>query len=86
MNLWRLALAQRLLQRFQGQRLRQMLTQFPPSYHSGEDIHEQNDIDEVPLETDIGNIANPDLIASTDVKRLQVIAHPQWSGWFETHV
>ena len=35
----------------QGQRLRQMLTEFPPSYHSGEDIHEHCDIDEVSLRT-----------------------------------
>ena len=50
-----------------------MLTELPPSYHSGEDIHEQSDIDEVSLESDISNIANPDLIASTDIKRLQAI-------------
>ena len=50
-----------------------MLTEFPPSYHSGEDIHEHCDIDEVSLEADVCNIAHPDLIASTDVKRLNAI-------------
>ena len=42
----------------------------------GEDIHEQRDIDEIALESDISHIAHPDLIASTDVKRLQAI-HPR---------
>ena len=50
-----------------------MLTEFPASYHSGEDIHEQSDIDEVSLEADVCNIANPDLIAARDVKRLNAI-------------
>jgi len=39
-----------------------MLTQFPPSYHAGEDIHEQSDIDEASVEPDVGNITDPDLI------------------------
>ena len=56
----------------------QVLTQFPPSNHARanharEDIHEQSDINEAVLEADVGDIAHPDLIASTDVKRLQAI-------------
>ena len=53
--------------------MRQMLTEVPPAYHSGEDIHEQSDIDETSLETDVGNIAYPDLIGSTDFKTLNAI-------------
>ena len=36
-------------------------------------IHEQRNIDEAFLELDIGNIANPDLIASADVKVINSI-------------
>ena len=50
-----------------------MLTEFPRSYHADEDIHEKREIDEVSLESDVSNIADPDLIASTDLKGLQVI-------------
>ena len=50
-----------------------MLTEFPASNHAREDIHEQSDIDEAVLEVDVGDIAHPDLIASTDLKRLEVI-------------
>ena len=39
----------------------------------GEDVHEHSDIDETSLESDVGNIAHPDLIASTHLKGLQVI-------------
>ena len=53
-----------------------MLTDMPPSDHAREDIHEQREIDEASLETHISNIADPDLIASTDLKRLQAI-HPR---------
>ena len=45
-----------------------MLTQFPASNHTSEDIHEQSDIDEASVEADVGNIADPDLIALTDIK------------------
>ena len=61
------------LQGFQRQRLCQLLTEFPPSDHAGEDIHEEREIDEVSLESDVSNIAHPDLIASIDLKGLQVI-------------
>ena len=50
-----------------------MLTEFPPSYHSGEDIHEQSDINEASFEADVGYIANPDLIPATDVKHFESI-------------
>ncbi len=63
MNL-RDAVAERLFKRFERQRLTQVLTQMPPSDHTREDIHEQTHIDEVRLETNVGNIADPDLIAS----------------------
>ena len=43
------------------------------SYHASEDIHEHTNIDEASVETDILYIANPDLIASTDVKVLKSI-------------
>ena len=46
----------------------------PSSDHTREDIHEQSDIDEASLEADVGNIADPDLIASADVKVLNPIA------------
>ena len=50
-----------------------MPTDLPPSYHASEDIHEHCDIDEMSFQTDIGNITNPDLIASTDVKMINLI-------------
>ena len=50
-----------------------MLTQVPSSNHAREDIHEQSDIDEAVLEADVGDIAYPDLITSTDLRGLQVI-------------
>ena len=50
-----------------------MLTEVPPSNHASEDIHEQSDRDEPLLEADVGDIAYPDLITSTDLKGLQVI-------------
>ena len=40
-----------------------MLTDMPPSDHTSEDIHEHSNIDEVSLETDVGDIVHPDLIA-----------------------
>ena len=53
-----------------------MLTQMPSSDHTREDIHEQSDRDEASLEADVGNIADPDLIASTDLKVFEAI-HPR---------
>ena len=50
-----------------------MWTDLPSSYHSGEDIHQQSDIDEASVESDVGNIADPDLIRSTDLKTLNSI-------------
>ncbi len=50
-----------------------MLTQMPRSYHASEDIHEQSDIDETSVEADVGDIADPDLIGSTDLKVLNSI-------------
>ncbi|MDE0316701.1 MAG: hypothetical protein OXM61_17585 [Candidatus Poribacteria bacterium] len=46
----------------------------PPPDHASEDIHEQTNIDEVSFETDIGNIAYPDLITSGDIKVFKAIA------------
>ena len=51
-----------------------MLTDLPPSYHSREDIHEHGDIDEMFFQTDVGNITDPDLIASRDIKIIHSIA------------
>ena len=50
-----------------------MWTDLPSPDHSGEDIHEQSDIDEASLETDVGNIGHPDLILSRDLKGLNSI-------------
>ena len=50
-----------------------MLTQMPPSDHASEDIHEQSDKDEVRFESDVGNIADPDLSASRDLKVFEAI-------------
>ena len=44
-----------------------------PFNHAREDIHEERDIHEALIEADVGNITYPDLIASTDLKGLQVI-------------
>ena len=56
-----------------------MLTQMPRSNHASEDIYEQRDIDEASVETDVGNIADPDVIASGDLKGLKAVdpeTHP----------
>ena len=53
--------------------MRQVLTEIPRSYHASEDIHEQREIDEASVEADVGDIADPDLIATTDIKGLQAI-------------
>ena len=45
-----------------------MPAQMLSSDHASENIHEQQNIDKVSFETDIGPIANPDLIASRDLK------------------
>ena len=50
-----------------------MLTEVPPSYHPGEDIHEQSDINEASFESDVGYIANPHLIPATDFKVFEAI-------------
>ena len=50
-----------------------MLTHLPPSNHASEDIHEQRNIDETRLESDISNIAHPDLIASRDLNVFKAI-------------
>ena len=39
-----------------------MVADLPSSDHSGEDVHEARDRDEASLETDVGNIGDPDLI------------------------
>ena len=56
-----------------------MWTDLPSSDHSGEDVHEQSDIDEPSLETDVGNIADPDLILSRDLKGLNSIDPRLWT-------
>ena len=67
-----------------------MWTDLPSSDHSGEDVHEHSDIDEASLETDVGNIADPDLILSRDLKTLNSIdprtLDPHRISWFDRHV
>ena len=48
-----------LLERLERQRLVQVWTEVPGFDHSGENIHEQSEIDEALLETHIGNIGPP---------------------------
>ena len=68
------AVAECLFKGFERQRLVQVLTQMPRFDHSGEDIHEQGEIDEASFETDVGNICYPDLILMTDLKVFKQIA------------
>ena len=49
-----------------------MRTDLPSSEHSGEDVHEHSDIDETSLESDVGSIADPDLILSRYLKGLEL--------------
>ena len=51
-----------------------MLADLPASDHASKNIHEQRNIDEASVEPDVGNITDPDLIASADVKGLNPIA------------
>ena len=51
----------------------QVLTHLPPSDPASEDIHKQTHVDEVRLESDVGNIAYPDLIASRHLKVFEAI-------------
>lgn len=46
---------------------------YASSDHVREDIHKQTNVDEVSLDTDIGNIAHPDLITSGDLKIFKTI-------------
>lgn len=55
-----------------------MFRDLPPSDHTRKNIHEQSNIDETSVESDVGNITHPDLIASTDVKVLNPIAPGLW--------
>ena len=59
--------------RAQGQRYVQMVAHLPPSYHTTEHIHKDGNIDEASFESDVGYIANPDPITSTDVKCFEAI-------------
>ena len=51
-----------------------MLTQMPRSNHASENIHEQSDIDEASVETNLGNISHPDLILMRDLKVFEPVA------------
>ena len=53
-----------------------MVADLPGSYHATEHIHKDSDIDEASFESDVGYIANPDLIAARDVKCFDSI-HPE---------
>ena len=72
-NLWN-TIAECLFKRFERQRLVQVLTELPRSDHSGENIHEEADIDETSVETHIGNIGDPDLILMRDLKGFEHVA------------
>ena len=74
MNL-RDAVAQCLFEGFERQRLEtQVLADLPGFDDSGENIDEQADIDETSIETNIGNIAHPDLILMRDLKGFEQVA------------
>lgn len=73
MNL-RDTVAECLLGRFERQRLVQVLPQMPRFGDSGENIHQQADIDETSIESDVGNIADPDLILMRDLKVFEQVA------------
>ena len=73
MDLWD-AVAQCLFERFERQRLVEVLTELPRFDHSGEDIHEQREIDEAFFETDVGNICYPDLILMRNLKGFKQVA------------
>ena len=55
-----------------------MLRDLPASDHARKNVHEHANIDEASLEPDVGNITDPDLIASADVKVLNSIAPGVW--------
>ena len=89
MNL-RDAVAECLFERFERQRLEtQVLTELPRSDHSGENIHEQADIDETSIETHIGNIRHPDLILTRDLNVCEPVVPrtclPEAILLFDTH-
>jgi len=73
MNL-RDAVAECLLERFERQRLIQVLTDLPSFDHSGENTHEEREVDETSIETHTGNICHPDLILMRDVKVFKQVA------------
>ena len=66
-----------------------MLTDLPRSDHPSENIHEQADIDETSIETNIGNIAHPDLILTRNLKVFEAVAprtcHPEAILLFDPH-
>ena len=62
------AVAECLFERFERQRLAQVLTDLPRFDHSGENIHEERDIDEASFEAHISNIGHPDLILMRNLK------------------
>ena len=68
------AVAKCLLERFECQKLVQVLTEVPRFDHSGENIHQQAEIDETSIETHIGNIADPDLIRMRDLNVFEQVA------------
>ena len=73
MNLWD-AVVQCFFQRFERQRGVQVLTDIPSFDQSCENIHEQAEINEASLETNIGNICHPDLILTRDLKVFETVA------------
>ena len=88
MNL-RDAVAERFFERFERQRLVQVLTDMPSSDEPSENIHEQAEINEASLETNIGNICHPDLILTTDLKGFKTVGPwtylPEAISLFDMH-
>lgn len=73
MDLWD-ALMECLFLKVSTQGLVQVPTGLPLLYHASENIHEHSDIDAMSFQTDVGNITDPDLIASRDVEIINPIA------------
>ena len=82
-------MAECFFERFERQRLGQVLTDLPRSNHPSENIDEQADIDETSIETNIGNISHPDLILTRDLKVFEAVAprtcHPEAILLFDPH-
>src|SRR5262249_30126584 len=64
---WR-ALAQRLVQGVQRQFLLQAATQLPATDRARKDIHDNCQVDKIPLQTNVGDVRNAHLIGAYDLQ------------------